>query len=80
MMTSKYDRIIGSFLRKAAKLDKLAAANERKITAVLAKIDAYREKMERKLTKYRDKDLFLSEEKAKAEKTAENLKKLLGEE
>jgi hypothetical protein len=76
-MTSKYDRIIGSFIRKAVKLEQLAVKNEAKIQKVLGKIDAYRERMERKLTTLRVKDLALSNEKAKAEKTAANLKNLL---
>jgi hypothetical protein len=80
MMTSKYDRIIGSFLRKAAKLDKLVDQNAAKIEKVLNKIDGYRTKLERKLSVLHKKDVALREEKLKAARTAENLKKLLGEE
>jgi uncharacterized protein YqiB (DUF1249 family) len=73
----KYDRVVGTFFRKIAKLEKIYDKNRAKIDKLLAKADKVKAKVEAKIAKLEGKNASLASEAAACKKTATKINDLL---
>ena len=74
---TKYNRVVGTFFRKMAKLEKIAEKNSAKIEKFLAKAARIKARIDAKVAKLEEKNSVLSEEAAACKKTADKLNDLL---
>ena len=72
----KYDRVVGTFFRKIAKLEKIYDKNKAKIDKLLAKAERVKARVEKKIDKLNDKNASLACEAGACKKTAKKLNDL----
>lgn len=73
----KYDRVVGTFFRKIAKLDKISEKNLVKIGKLLAKAERIKARIDAKIARLEAKNEVLGEEAAACTKTASKISDLL---
>jgi hypothetical protein len=74
---TKYDRVVGTFFRKVAKLERIAERNQRKMEKLAGKAAKVSARIDAKIAKLMDKNVALDAEAAKCKKTAGKISELL---
>ena len=69
----KYDRVVGTFFRKIAKLEQIYDKNKTKIDKLIAKAERVKARVEAKINKLEVKNMNLDVEAAACKKTATKL-------
>jgi hypothetical protein len=73
----QYNRVVGSFARKAEKLEKIHDKNTSKVERLVAKADRVKAKVDAKIAKLYVKNIELDAEAAACKNTAKKISDLL---